>query len=86
LTPTNPTPNPPTNLQPLFEAADEISDKGALRLFVNSYAKIIEKAWYSRREPCEEDASAVEKVLEVVLLSLEMRRIREGLERDEVDM
>ncbi|ORY26356.1 hypothetical protein BCR39DRAFT_541490 [Naematelia encephala] len=68
---------PPLSLEPLFDAADAIQDNGAIRLFINSYAKMIEKARYARREPEEVDAAAVEKVVEVVLLTLEMKRRRE---------
>ena len=60
---------PPLSLQPLFDAADELGDNGATRLFINSYAKIIDQARFGRREPKEEDAAACEKVVDVVLLA-----------------
>ncbi len=60
---------PPLSLNPLFEAADKIGDNGAIRLFINSYAKIIDLAWFGRREPKEEDAAACEKIVDVVLLT-----------------
>ncbi|WVF71095.1 hypothetical protein IAT40_005892 [Kwoniella sp. CBS 6097] len=73
------TPSPPLSLQPLLEATDpvKVGDKGALRLFVNSYAKIIENARYGRKEPTQADAEATEKVVEVVLLTLEVKSRRE---------
>ncbi|WVQ99763.1 hypothetical protein IAU59_006905 [Kwoniella sp. CBS 9459] len=73
------TPAPPLSLQPLIDATDptKVGDKGALRLFVNSYAKIIENARYGRKEPTQADAEATEKVVEVVLLTLEVKSRRE---------
>ncbi|OCF74427.1 hypothetical protein I204_04802 [Kwoniella mangroviensis CBS 8886] len=67
----------PLSLQPLLDASSSINDNGAIRLFVNSYAKIIERARYGRKEPSQADAEAVEKVVEVVLLTLEVKRRRE---------
>ncbi|WWC88951.1 uncharacterized protein L201_003866 [Kwoniella dendrophila CBS 6074] len=67
----------PLSLQPLLDASSAIKDNGAIRLFVNSYAKIIERARYGRKEPDQADAEAVEKVVEVVLLTLEVKRRRE---------
>ncbi|WWD16955.1 hypothetical protein CI109_101387 [Kwoniella shandongensis] len=67
----------PTSLQPLFSAADSFDDNGAIRLFVNSYAKMIERAMYAKYEPGEGEAAAVEKVVEIVLLTLEVKRRRE---------
>ncbi|WRT68131.1 uncharacterized protein IL334_005106 [Kwoniella shivajii] len=73
-----PTPSSaPLSLQPLLEASAKINDNGAIRLFVNSYAKIIERARYARKEPSQADAEAVEKVVDVVLLTLEVKRRRE---------
>ena len=60
---------PPLSLNPLFVAADRVGDNGAIRLFVNSYAKFIDQARFSRREPTEMDAAACEKVVEVVILT-----------------
>nr|XP_018262665.1 uncharacterized protein I303_04144 [Kwoniella dejecticola CBS 10117]OBR84823.1 hypothetical protein I303_04144 [Kwoniella dejecticola CBS 10117] len=59
----------PLSLQPLLDAASSVNDNGAIRLFVNSYAKIVERARYGRKEPSQADAEAVEKVVEVVLLT-----------------
>ncbi|WVR06719.1 hypothetical protein IAU60_003751 [Kwoniella sp. DSM 27419] len=73
---------PPLSLRPLLDAADKVDDKGALRLFVNSYARIIESAKFGRREPSQADAEAVEKVVEVVLLTLEVKRRRERGKED----
>ncbi|WVW84336.1 hypothetical protein I302_106370 [Kwoniella bestiolae CBS 10118] len=67
----------PLSLQPLLDASSSINDNGAIRLFVNSYAKIIDRARYGRKEPSQADAEAVEKVVEVVLLTLEVKRRRE---------
>ncbi|KAK8864729.1 hypothetical protein IAR55_001985 [Kwoniella newhampshirensis] len=67
----------PTSLQPLFTAADAFNDNGAIRLFVNSYAKMIESALYARQEPEEAEAAAVEKVVEIIMLTLEVKRRRE---------
>ncbi|CAD6576460.1 MAG: hypothetical protein TREMPRED_001684 [Tremellales sp. Tagirdzhanova-0007] len=69
---------PPLSLNPLFVAADRVGDNGAIRLFVNSYAKFIDQARFSRREPTEMDAAACEKVVEVVILTLEMKKRREA--------
>ena len=60
---------PPLSLDPLFEAADNVGDNGAIRLFVNSYARIVDQARFGKREPTETDAAACEKVMEVVLLT-----------------
>ncbi|OCF31983.1 hypothetical protein I316_06369 [Kwoniella heveanensis BCC8398] len=78
-TSTSTAPPSPLSLQPLLEATDpsKIGDKGALRLFVNSYAKIIENARYGRKEPTQADAEATEKVVQVVLLTLEVKSRRE---------
>ncbi|KAK4683999.1 hypothetical protein P7C73_g6205, partial [Tremellales sp. Uapishka_1] len=73
-----PEPAPPLSLQPLLDAADT----PALQLFVNSYIKLIEKARYGKREPTEEDASACDKLLEIVLVTLDIKRNRgSGVER-----
>ncbi|ORX35570.1 hypothetical protein BD324DRAFT_630699 [Kockovaella imperatae] len=63
------TPGPPLSLDPLFVAADEIKDSGAIRLFVNSYANLINKARFSGTEPDESDAVACDKIVDVVLLT-----------------
>ena len=60
---------PPLSLDPLFDAADRVGDTGAIRLLVNSYARIIDRARYSRREPTEKDATACEKVVDLVTLT-----------------
>lgn len=72
---------PPLSLDPLFEAADNVGDNGAIRLFVNSYARIVDQARFGKREPTETDAAACEKVMEVVLLTLEMKRRRKAGQR-----
>nr|XP_019007460.1 uncharacterized protein I206_07718 [Kwoniella pini CBS 10737]OCF46241.1 hypothetical protein I206_07718 [Kwoniella pini CBS 10737] len=77
LCPIAPSTASPLSLQPLLDAASSINDNGAIRLFVNSYAKIIARARYGRKEPTQADAEAVEKVVEVVLLTLEVKRRRE---------
>jgi hypothetical protein len=56
-------------MQPLYDAADGIGDRGALRLLVNSYVNIIERARFGRREPTETDAAAVEKIVDVILMT-----------------
>jgi hypothetical protein len=56
-------------MQTLHEAADSIGDNGALRLFVNTYVNFIERARFARREPTESDAAAVDKVVDVILLT-----------------
>lgn len=60
---------PPLSMQALYDAADSIGDNGALRLFVNTYANFIERARFARREPTESDATAVDKVVDVILLT-----------------
>ena len=60
---------PPLSLEPLFEAADRIGDSGAIRLFVNSYAKLINNARFAGQEPTESDAVACDKIVDVVLLT-----------------
>ena len=59
----------PLAIAPLLLAADQANDSGALRLFVNSYARLIDQARYGRREPGEDEAMACERIVEVVLLT-----------------
>jgi hypothetical protein len=62
-----PYPNPsPTSLEPYIRAIQE--DK-ALALFMVSYEKIVENARYGRREPTEADATACEKVVDLIILT-----------------
>jgi hypothetical protein len=56
---------PPLSTRPLLDAVD--SD--ALKLLLNSYLKIIDRARYGKREPTESDAAACEKVVEIMLLT-----------------
>lgn len=67
--------HPPLSMQPLLDAAHRIGDQGVV-LLVNSYANLIEKARFSRREPDEADAMAVERVLNVVTFTMELKRKR----------
>ncbi len=48
--------SPPLSMQPLLDAAHRIGDQGVI-LLINSYANLIEKARFSRREPDEADAN-----------------------------
>ncbi|KAK1923952.1 hypothetical protein DB88DRAFT_258962 [Papiliotrema laurentii] len=73
---------PPLSLAPLVSAANDINDSGAIKLFVNSYVKMIDRARYAKQEPTEGDASACEKLVEIVLLTLQMRRQREEREKN----
>jgi hypothetical protein len=59
----------PLSIQPLLDAADGMNDSGALKLFLNSYARLIDQARYGRREPGEDEALACERIVEVVLLT-----------------
>lgn len=65
---------PPLSLEPFYEAADRLNDSGAVRLLVNSWAKYVEKARYGKKEPNEREAGAVERLVEVVLLTMEIKR------------
>ncbi|KAE8539205.1 hypothetical protein D1P53_004298 [Cryptococcus gattii VGV] len=60
---------PPLSLEPFYEAADRLNDSGAVRLLVNSWAKYVEKARYGKKEPNEREAGAVERLVEVVVLT-----------------
>lgn len=60
---------PPLSLTPFYEAADRLDDSGAVRLLVNSWAKYVEKARYGKKEPNEREAGAVERLVEVVVLT-----------------
>lgn len=65
---------PPLSLTPFYEAADRLDDSGAVRLLVNSWAKYVEKARYGKKEPNEREAGAVERLVEVVVLTMEIKR------------
>ncbi|KGB76721.2 hypothetical protein CNBG_2559 [Cryptococcus deuterogattii R265] len=65
---------PPLSLEPFYEAADRLNDSGAVRLLVNSWAKYVEKARYGKKEPNEREAGAVERLVEVVVLTMEIKR------------
>lgn len=69
--------SPPLSMQPLLDAAHHIGDQGVI-LLINSYANLIEKARFSRREPDEADAMAAERIVNVVTLTMELKRRREG--------
>ena len=58
--------SPPQALDPLLEAADDVGDNGVVRLLVNSYVNIIDRARYAGREPDEEDAMACDKLVDAV--------------------
>lgn len=57
------------NLADLVQAGIDYPDTGALRLFVNSYVKILERCRYGNREPDEGDAVACDKIVDVVLVT-----------------
>ncbi|UOH83283.1 hypothetical protein LQV05_006005 [Cryptococcus neoformans] len=60
---------PPLSLEPFYEAADRVNDSGGVRLLVNSWAKYVEKARYGKKEPNEREAGAVERLVEIVVLT-----------------
>lgn len=74
----------PLSTAPLIAAADALATEGGsaagkpdpLRIFVASWASIVERARFARAEPSEADAAAVEKVVEFVRNLAELRRQR----------
>lgn len=73
---------PPLNTTALVDAADALADPNdrgkpnPLRIFVASYASIVDRARYARAEPTESDAAAVEKVVAFVRNLVEVKKQR----------
>lgn len=70
---------PPSSLQPLIDAtanfppAEPDGKPDPLRLFVASYAKILERARYAAKEPTEGDAEAIHSVVGLVRGMVDLR-------------
>ncbi|WVN87690.1 uncharacterized protein L203_102878 [Cryptococcus depauperatus CBS 7841] len=65
--------HPPLSLQPFFSAVSDVKDNGGIRVLINTWAQYIEKARYGKREPEEREAGAVEKLVEIIILTMEIK-------------
>lgn len=59
---------------PLLAAASELDPSGALRVFVASYAELVDKALYSGDEPGLKDAQGVQVVVGMIRSLVAIKR------------